>query len=841
MYCKNCGKQVNDNSKFCYNCGFQFNISYKPVQNQNFVPVRKKKKWPFVLIVSAFIVALGFIFLLPADNANVLKEIKDVKDTGVLETGTISFKNTDNKGFLLKEIEYKSETEGLYSSNIFEVEGNIVEYDGVVKLEIPLNDKIKSIENYSEKTVVEISEFNLKDNESYYKEYRSVEIDEINNVARIEIELKPDDENSNLSDSHSIQLAGSRSASPDYTNYPRFDWKTMKEGKSPRTRLSFRFISSGWYYITRKVENYNFNIYIENTTSSDIYFYDLMTVTLDYLEEARILSEEFGYDLSKMKKPVNVYIRDIKQGGRFEISKYFRNSYSIIIADRFFKSDNEVYVDKESRYLTLKTVVGHEFLHLAQYLYHKDEAKWMHEEISWLKEAVARWFEGRLRKSASYFDKTVYDNMDFIKESLYLDYDLGTMYSKGIFIKYLKNRFDDKKFTPLLFENSVKAYINLGKPLFYPDNISINALELTAKHYNKDFNTLWQEFILLYFTKPGDINRGLNTDYLKDTITMKSKDLEDEDKSYYFDTRLNPDYGKVINKTKGTLKSSSDPAIAFRYNLKNMSAQCIELNILAPNGAYDEEGKLVIEVITEGNTGVMVYSKRGEKIAGVNNYLSTNKDKSITLEKFSATRIGELLIIPFSFDKSESPKTNEVKIKITYTPKREPKPTPTPKPDATISSNNDNGGTVYGTGNALLTGMYNGGFVSYWDEGIGKATFRIESSKSHDGQYSFSSDGSCYFGYVNRATGKRIVYSKHHGTYEILSEETTKTGIINISIDGDKLPKSEHVIQYVRLNLTTSEEIKTGNTREWKSTDEIVVIDGKYIGTGYGFGAYIKD
>ena len=62
MYCKSCGVEIEDDSKFCRKCGIE--ITGGISQSQGFVSDQSKKKITLVLAIAVALVIAAVVFLL---------------------------------------------------------------------------------------------------------------------------------------------------------------------------------------------------------------------------------------------------------------------------------------------------------------------------------------------------------------------------------------------------------------------------------------------------------------------------------------------------------------------------------------------------------------------------------------------------------------------------------------------------------------------------------------------------------------------------------------------------------------------------------------------------------
>lgn len=112
MYCKNCGKEINENMKFCPACG-------APVEQEPPKPPKKKKsKWWIILIVIVVVIA-GAVATMLALKQNKQKKYETSLEQGDKYLEELDYENAEAKYLAAIEIEPKEKEPYMKLADIY--------------------------------------------------------------------------------------------------------------------------------------------------------------------------------------------------------------------------------------------------------------------------------------------------------------------------------------------------------------------------------------------------------------------------------------------------------------------------------------------------------------------------------------------------------------------------------------------------------------------------------------------------------------------------------------------------------------------------------------------------
>ena len=101
MFCQNCGKQIDDGSKFCPNCGNSVSNNASSQQGDNPIQQekidKKNRKWilPTIIVVIVVAVVAGFL-LLGSSSGEIEKLITLVQNGYLGNYDTVSVMRMEN-------------------------------------------------------------------------------------------------------------------------------------------------------------------------------------------------------------------------------------------------------------------------------------------------------------------------------------------------------------------------------------------------------------------------------------------------------------------------------------------------------------------------------------------------------------------------------------------------------------------------------------------------------------------------------------------------------------------------------------------------------------------------
>ncbi len=397
---------------------------------------------------------------------------------------------------------------------------------------------------------------------------------------------------------------------------------------------------------------------------------------VELLEEQRQLIEDHNFPFTGVTV-TDVTLQPLKdKAGQFVPSRLGASSCTLQLANRFFY-DEGFFTDQ---YSELQATVGHELLHLAQFI---ADPRWASTKAVsplptlWLDEATSTWFEAIAVGNPDYISPNAQENIRFFESPLFgapLDQAQNHGYGASFFLRALAARYGDRWIAEIY--NQLRAGTRSGTA----NEALYNALDQQGSSPGME----WVPFLETFFTTPYILSanfEGPPSDYAAVINAARTANGSDYTVSFTPNKKLNAS----SSTAPGTLLAGEPASLQANFQLGGLSAAALSLSFSEKDdtqAAFTQPSQVIIAVDAPADAGVLVYGL--ESLTGMYTslagapfaYLSSRDPASqtgsqILVEDFgpdgSGSGLSQLLLIPFNSRSSLSDPTQTARITVQIT------------------------------------------------------------------------------------------------------------------------------------------------------------------------------